>query len=143
MTTRSALIGLLLEAGEEFVESRRRVLINILTVSLASLHKFYDLALVYFSSMYSDPETDDHFEPAEARGAIKHFHIVRNNNGIFTEVTQYNRLAFLALLSYVKNGELLFYSTSRDKNRSLGPSNPKSWSDHRTNFLIRVYLTHL
>lgn len=91
MTTRSALVGLLREAGVEFVESRRRVLINISMVSLESLHKFHDLALIFFSSMYSDPETDDHFEPAEVRGAMKHFHIAKTNNGIFTEVTRYNR----------------------------------------------------
>ena len=95
MTTRSALTGLLREAGVEFIEARCRVLIDISAVCLENLQKFHDLCLVYLAFKFSNPKTDDHFRPAEAHAETLHFPIVDKSNGVFSNLKNYTRLEFI------------------------------------------------
>ena len=92
MSTRSALLALLREAGVDYIEKRRRVLVDMSTVTVVSLEKFHDLSMVYLAHKFSDPDAVDHFKQAEAHASILHFPIVIRLNGVFANLKFYNWL---------------------------------------------------
>ena len=86
MITRSALVALMREAGVSFVEGRSRVMVDISTVSVESLQKFRDLALVYFTFKFSNPRKEVSFQKSAARETIRYYPIVEKPNGVFSNL---------------------------------------------------------
>ena len=91
MTTKSALTALLREAGVDFVETRSRVMVDVSAISLQSVHKFSDLAIVYFVYKFSDPKTGTYFQRPEVRESIRYYDIVKRCNGVFSSMKAYTR----------------------------------------------------
>ena len=91
MTTRSALLALLREAGVPYEETRSRVMMDITAASRESVDQFHDMALIYFVFKFGKPRGPDYYERPEVRDAIRYCPIEQRVNGVFKNPKAYTR----------------------------------------------------